>query len=61
MLVNGVNLMHHLNRCRLELQKHMLEEKQLVSPNQLVQPKNLVEAIHQLFQGLLQSPQKLSS
>ena len=29
MLINGVNLMHHLNRCRLKLQKHKPEEKQL--------------------------------
>ena len=61
MLVNGVDLMHHLNRCRLKLQKHMLEEKQLRSPNLLVQPKNSAEAIRQLFQGLLQNPRKLSS
>ena len=52
MLFNGVNLMHHLNRCMLRLQKHMPEEKQLVSPDLLKQPKNLVEAIHQLFQDL---------
>mgnify|MGYP007000119286 CR=1 len=49
-VINGVNLMHHLNRCRLRLQKHKLEEKQLRSPNLLTQPKNLVEATHQLFQ-----------
>ena len=62
MLINGgVDLMHHLNRCRLRLQKHTLEEKQLRSPSQLEQPKNLVEAIHQLFQDLLQSLRKLSS
>ena len=59
--VNGVDLMHHLNRYMLRLQKHMLEEKQPISPNQLVQPKNSVEAIHRLFQDLLQSLRKLSS
>ena len=53
MLVNGVSLMHHLNRCRLKLQKHKLEEKQLRSPNQLKQPKNSVEAIHRLFHGIV--------
>ena len=53
MLVNGVNLMHHLSRCRLRLRKHMLEEKQLVFPSQLMQPKNSVEAIHQLFHGIV--------
>ena len=43
------------------MQKHKLEEKQLRSPNQLKQPKNSVEAIHRLFQDLLQSLRKLSS
>ena len=61
MLINGVDLMHRLNRCMLRLQRRMLEEKQLISPDQLMQPKNSVEAIHRLFQDLLQSLRKLSS
>ena len=52
MFINGVDLMHRLNRCMLRLQKRMLEEKQLISPDQLMQPKNSVEAIHRLFQDL---------
>ena len=52
MLVNGVNLMHRLNRCRLRLQKRTPEERQLGAPNQLMKPKNLLESIHHLFQGL---------
>ena len=27
-LINGVNLMHHSNRCMLKLQKRKLEERQ---------------------------------
>ena len=40
MLVNGVNLMHHLNKCMLILQKHMPEEMQQVFLGLLMQQKN---------------------
>ena len=39
-LINGVNLMHRLNKCRLILQKHKLVEKLLKFPNLLTQLKN---------------------
>ena len=38
--VNGVDLMHHLNRCMLKLQKHKLEEKQQVFQALSMQRKN---------------------
>ncbi len=45
----------------LKSQKHMLEEKQLISPNQLMQLKNSVEAIHRQFRDLSQSPRNGSN
>ena len=40
LFINGVNLMHHLNRCRLILQKHKLEETQLKFLSQSMLLKN---------------------
>ena len=40
LLINDVNLMHHLNRCRLILQKHKLEEMLLRFPSLLMLLKN---------------------
>ena len=39
-LFNGVNLMHHLNRCRLILQKRKPVKMQLKFPSQLMLLKN---------------------